>query len=231
VSSLVAVYSAAAAIVALLTPIVRTTALVDVLPLWFQWYLRPSGDYTTFTMFPWAGFVFAGAACGVLIDAARDLTRQQRTQLALGLTGLALVALGFYTAARPSIYRRSEFWSSSPTWFAIRVGVLMAGLSLVYALERLAGRWGVTCRPLERLGQHSLFVYWIHVELVYGYLSWPWRSRLPFWGAVAAFCVFTSLMYAAIGLKDRLARSRATMLWRTWLGSRQESPSPYGQTT
>ena len=36
--ALVLWYGAVAAAIALLTPIVRTAAIVDVLPLWFQWY-------------------------------------------------------------------------------------------------------------------------------------------------------------------------------------------------
>jgi uncharacterized membrane protein len=66
-AALVVWFGALAAAVALLTPIVRTAAIVEALPLWFQWYIRPAGDLTTFTLFPWSGFVFAGAACGVVL--------------------------------------------------------------------------------------------------------------------------------------------------------------------
>ena len=44
-----------------LTPIVRASPAIDAWPLWLQWYMRPFGDFTIFTLFPWAGFVFAGA--------------------------------------------------------------------------------------------------------------------------------------------------------------------------
>jgi hypothetical protein len=64
--------------------------------------------------------------------------------------------------------------------------------------------------PLERLGQHSLFVYWIHVELVYGYFSWLWWHRLPLWGAVAGYMAFCALMYRAIEWRDRVVD-----FWRT----------------
>src|SRR5207237_310490 len=60
---------------------------------------------------------------------------------------------------------------------------------------------------LARLGRHSLFVYWIHVELVYGYASWLWRGRLPLWGTLAAYAAFSMLVYAAvvlIGVKSRV---------------------------
>src|SRR5437868_12999775 len=61
--------SAAAAVVAMATPIIRASARVGLLPVWLQWYLRPAGEMTTFTLFPWAAFVFAGAAVGVLTAA------------------------------------------------------------------------------------------------------------------------------------------------------------------
>src|SRR5205823_5575529 len=68
--AVVALYAAAAAGVAMFTPIVRTHPGVDMLPIWLQWYVRPSGDYTTVSGFPWVGFLFAGAACGAVIAAS-----------------------------------------------------------------------------------------------------------------------------------------------------------------
>ena len=50
----------------------RETAIVNALPIWVQWYIRPAGEHTTFTLFPWVGFVFAGGACGVADLAARE---------------------------------------------------------------------------------------------------------------------------------------------------------------
>jgi hypothetical protein len=47
-------------------------------------------------------------------------------------------------------------------------------------------------------------VYWIHVELVYGYASWLWRGRLPLWGTVLGFVAFSALMYGAVICRDRL---------------------------
>jgi hypothetical protein len=58
--------------------------------------------------------------------------------------------------------------------------------------------------PLARMGRSSLFIYWIHVELVYGYASWLWRHRLPLWGTVIACALFCVLMYRAIGWRDVL---------------------------
>ena len=40
--------------------------------------MRPAGDLTIFTLFPWAGFVFAGGAVGALLAAARDERAERR---------------------------------------------------------------------------------------------------------------------------------------------------------
>jgi len=203
-------FSAAATLVAMITPVIRESAAIGALPAWIQWYLRPTGDHTTFTGLPWAGFVFAGGAVGALVAEARDERHERRLQIILGVTGAALVALGFYTAAQPSIYRASSFWTSSPTWFCIRTGILMIALAVIYGLAALAVRVGAELRPLARMGQSSLFVYWIHVELVYGYASWFWRRRLPLWGTALAYAAFCALIYGAVRLRDRFVETRRT---------------------
>jgi uncharacterized membrane protein len=202
-TALVGAYATLACMIAMLTPIVRVSALVGSLPVWMQWYIRPFGDLTMFTIFPWAGFVFAGAACGVLIAAARDQKAERRLHTWLPLAGLAILLLGRFTASLPTIYRQSSFWTSSPTYFAIRTGVLLAVVSGIYALAWALEPRGVLVRPLARLGRHSLFVYWIHVELVYGYATWPIRQRLPIVGAFIAYGLFTTLVYVAVIAKER----------------------------
>jgi hypothetical protein len=197
------VFGVVATSVAMVTPIMRTLSGVGRLPIWVQWYVRPSGDYTTFTAFPWAGFVFAGVAYGALL-AAVDRRDERRLQIVGALVGGLLTWLGFYLSARPSIYAQSSFWTSSPTWFAIRLGIMMMALAFLYGAAALCSRIGVTAGWLARLGRSSLFVYWIHVELVYGYASRWWRGRLPLWGTALAYVAFVALMYGAVALRDRV---------------------------
>jgi uncharacterized membrane protein len=200
----VCVYALVATAIGMATPIVRASPLVDRLPIWFQWYLRPSGEFTTFTLFPWAGFVFAGAAVGVLVADLREDAAERRLHIGVGVAGALLIAGGLVAAAQPSIYRSSSFWTSSPTWFAIRTGILMIALASCYAAMSLRVVGSSWQAPLARMGRASLFIYWIHVELVYGYASWLWRGQLPFWVAVAAFMAFCVVMYGAIELRDRV---------------------------
>jgi uncharacterized membrane protein len=258
-------YAAIATAIAMTTPLVRAAAAIDAWPIWLQWQVRPFGDLTTFTFFPWAAFVFAGGAVGALIAAAREPREERRLHASLGACGAVLIVAGFYAAGRPSIYPSSSFWTSSPTWFAIRLGILMLALTAIYGCEygiaALKGcatpkakagatpnakagaipsaKAGVTPNakageaaqgvsleveqgfpgapkrspreggspaidPLAKLGRNSLFIYWIHVELVYGYASWLWRHRLPLWGTAIAFALFCVLMYRALGWRDEI---------------------------
>ena len=93
---------------------------------------------------------------------------------------------------------------------------LAAMAAMVGALEARGVRWPL----LDRLGRSSLFVYWIHVELVYGYATWPLHSRLPIWGTAVAFAIFSGLMYGAVVIRDRVVEAwRARQLYPAGHGS------------
>ena len=55
------------------------------------------------------------------------------------------------------------------------------------------------------MGRTSLFIYWIHVELVYGLISRPLHGALSLPAAWAAFAAFSLLMLWIAGAKERLA--------------------------
>jgi uncharacterized membrane protein len=198
------IYALLAAGAAMGTPVLRTAEWVAWIPTWPSWYIRPMGEHTTFTGFPWWGFVFAGGAAGIAVAWARERSLTSRVMGAFAAAGALLVVLGFYTASLPTIYASSSFWTSSPTYFAIRLGVVVLALAVSYAVSTLALPRGVPLDALARLGQSSLFVYWIHVELVYGTLAAGLRHRLPLWQVEVAYFAFSAAMYAAVVLRDRL---------------------------
>lgn len=220
-SAQIVALATAASLIALVTPIVTSAAWVDRLPTWFQWYLRRAGEHTVFTLFPWAGFTFGGAAVGSLLAACPHASARDRLQTALALSGLSLVVLGFYAATLPSIYGHSRFWTTSPTFFVVRVGLLLLLGSGLYALAAAARPRQFACGPLLQLGRSSLFVYWIHVPLVYGWVSWPLHHRLTVWQALAAVGLVSLTMYALVDLRDRLLTA--------WSGRRMERPVSGGE--
>jgi uncharacterized membrane protein len=198
-----AAFAAVTLAIALLTPIVRITPLLDPLPDPLQAYIRPIRGLSNFWIFPWAGFLFAGGLVGVLLDevGAREAEARLHTRL---FAGGAALALGAYGASfLPSPYARSEFWGSSPAFFLLRTGVITLALAIVYAwnARRTAvARWS----PLQQLGRSSLFIYWIHVEMVYGLISLPIHKNLSFGAAGAALAAFSVFMLGCAIAKERV---------------------------
>jgi hypothetical protein len=132
-----------------------------------------------------------------------------RLQLALAAASVVLAAAGYGASFLPSIYERSEFWTSSPTFFLLRVGLVTLLLPVAYFWERAPWR-GVISRwsLLEEFGTSSLFVYWVHVEMVYGFISRPIRRHFTLEGAILAYVLFTALILSLVLFKNRWTRLR-----------------------
>jgi uncharacterized membrane protein len=196
------------------TPLIRASTSLAALPDPIEWYFRPWPGRTTFTLFPWAGFVLAGAAAGLIVDRVRSGDVERKMNIGFAAVGATIVAVGVGASFLPSPYPASQFWTSSPSFFFIRVGVLLAGISIAYlwSLRPAAARFS----PLRQFGQTSLFIYWIHVEMVYGIVSYPLHRDLPLEQSLVAFVLFTGLMLAA-----SLARTRLAHEWN----SRDRGPS------
>jgi uncharacterized membrane protein len=199
-----AAYLAAAAMAAaMLTPIIRATPWLGALPDPLEAYVRPAPGFTTFTLFPWAGFLLAGAAIGLWLDAAQEDRAERRTILGLALLGPTLAIGGYAASFLPPIYEQTNFWTSSPTFFFLRLGILIATVPLAWAWNRWPG-WS----PLREFGVASLFVYWIHVEMVYGVVSAPLHRQLTFGQAVAAFAAFSVFLFVLVKVKNRFTSKR-----------------------
>jgi uncharacterized membrane protein len=185
----------AAVALTMLTPIVRAAPWLAWLPDPVEWYVRPYPGRTTFTIFPWAGFLFVGAALGVTLErmAERPLIA------ALAILGPLMALAGYGASYLPPIYAQTNFWTSSPTYFFLRAGVLLALVPIAYVASR--GLPALSA-PLEYFGRASLFIYWIHVEMVYGVMSMAVHKRLTFEQAVAAFMIFSAFLFGVAKAKD-----------------------------
>lgn len=200
-----ALLAAAAVAVAMLTPVVRASPWLASLPDPVEWYLRPYAGRTTFTLFPWAGFLLAGAALGVWFDRARTPRAERRIIMTAAIAGPAMAGAGYAASFLPALYARTNFWTSSPTFFFLRLGVLLSLVPVAYMLSRAAPR---VSAPLEYFGRASLFVYWIHVEMVYGVVSAAIHKRLTFEQAAMAFVLFSVFLFGVAKLKDAFVAAR-----------------------
>jgi uncharacterized membrane protein len=206
-------FAAAALVMTLVTPLVRVMPVLDALPDPLEAYLRPVPGFTGFMFFPWAGFVFAGACAGVLVERARTDRAEARLNAWLLAAGAALAAAGWALSFRPSPYPRSDFWTSSPSFYVLRLGLMVAAVAVAYAWCRRPWRRGWS--PMEQLGRTSLFIYWIHVEMVYGLVSMRLHRALSLGQALGAYVAFALFMVVCSLAKDRVVAA--------WRGQRQAS--------
>ena len=208
----IALFAAATTVVTMSTPLIREAGILSPVPDPIEAYIRPIAGRTTFALFPWAGFLLAGAIAGELVIAARSRAAEQRLHGGLLVAGLAGIGLAYAASFQPSIYPVANFWTSSPTFFFMRLGICTAlvpiarGIDLFHAaVPRWFGRY-VSAPPgkvVETLGRASLFVYWIHVEMVYGLLGRPFRRSLPLEASIGAMIVLCLLLYAIVQWKNR----------------------------
>jgi uncharacterized membrane protein len=163
-------------LISLLTPLLWTNWR----PNWLPWPLLSYIDGShnlgqpqsgLFPLFPWSGFAFAGLAVGMCVLSDWGHKHEAATFALAGSGGIALIYFARWLNDRPvQLYAMYDFWHTSPNFFLIRVGFMLAILSAAYGWCRWgAGQWSFS--PLVQLGQTSLLVYWVHLEFVYGKFS------------------------------------------------------------
>ena len=199
------VFAAAALMTSAVTPLVRMLPL-GALPDPVEAYIVPVSGVSNFVLFPWTGLVFAGAFIGVLMDTADSLERESVLASRLGLGGAALIVLGYGLSLSPALLAGGHFWTTSPAYFVMRVGMVMLAVHAAYRWSARGARdaWS----PLKQLGKTSLFIYWIHVELVYGIFSRDLHRALRFGETWWAFAAFTACMLLCSIAKDYVSEWR-----------------------
>jgi uncharacterized membrane protein len=181
-------------------------------PTWLPWPLESYVDGVhnlgipqpgIFPIFPWTAFAFAGLALGFILHSEWSRARQVRTFLAIGIAGAVLIEFARWLDAQPrQFYAVYDYWHTSPSFFLIRVGMLMVILCGGYAWCKWGpGQWGFS--PLIQLGQASLLVYWVHLEFVYGRVSILPKHRMGIAGASVGLLVISLAMLALAYVRTR----------------------------
>ncbi len=151
---LVFVAAATALLISLLTPPLWTTWR----PTWLPWPLESYIDGVhnlgtpqsgLFPIFPWTAFAFAGLAVGFILQSDWARAQEAKTFITVGLAGGVLIEFARWLDAQPhQLYAVQDYWRTSPSFFLIRVGMLLVILSASY----IWCRWGLG----QGLGQQSL---------------------------------------------------------------------------
>jgi hypothetical protein len=87
----------------------------------------------------------------------------------------------------------AQAWTGPFLIVALRVGAMLVMMALLWAL--VSGPGAGRARPMLTQGRATLVVYWVHVELAYGNVSYPLHKGLPLLWALAGFGLVTFAMY------------------------------------
>ena len=188
------------AAISLVTPLLWTTWRPDFLPWELETYINGVhnlGQPQTwlFPIFPWGAFSFAGLALGFILTS--DVAQKLGWRLFAigGVAGVAFYYAAKFCDARSwQVYPAFDFWHTSPEFFLMRVGFLLLFVLGAYAWCR----WGFGQKgfsPLIQLGNTSLLVYWVHIELVYGkFAILPHRSQGIVGASVGLLVIFLMML-------------------------------------
>jgi fucose 4-O-acetylase-like acetyltransferase len=132
---------------------------------------------------------------------------ESRLNAWFAIMGMAMASAAFAASFLPSVVGESDFWGGSPAFFFLRTGIMTTVIPFAYVWQRVVVR--NTWSPVQQLGRTSLFIYWIHVELVYGLISLKIHKSMTHPQAWAAFAAFAVFMLGCSVLKDRVAGSSA----------------------
>lgn len=153
-------------------------------------YFVPSA--AAFSVFPWGSYLAFGLAAGSAIPMIRAGWSQVMQSAAL--CGFGLLMAGRYFGSLPfSVYPHADFWLDSPALVACKLGItLLLGAGAFFWTEYFNEGWSW----VQLLGTTSLVVYWVHVELVYGWWFTAFKENLTVWQCMAASITLMLLMVA-----------------------------------
>lgn len=218
-------------LVVYVTPIVWQPAFDDRLPAWLATAFNGLHS-SPFPLFPYAGFLLAGAVVAWKFLRHAQEGNEELFMKRLIMLGLLLLAAGLLLDRIPVyVYAPQDFWTSSPNFFWIRLGCLFVFLGGLWFFESHVGHRDVADfwmpRWLLLLGVESLFVYIVHLIVIYGWLVAPGQSITDRWGmeldVSASVVVFVALTAALVPLARvwHFVKRRHSILMQSiywWLG-------------
>jgi hypothetical protein len=154
----------ASAVIIFGSPLIWSTHFGGKMPVWLSAYMN--GDNGSwFPLFPWSAYILSGVVLGYFFVNAGEHGHSAMMWKNVGLSaGIALLAilamrLGF------NFYPQHDFWKSDPSIVFLRLGVVSVFSAGVFFVEHSLR---MPLRVPLIMGKESLFVYVVHLLIVYG---------------------------------------------------------------
>jgi uncharacterized membrane protein len=137
------------------------------LPSFVLSYVNGGGHPWYFSFFPWAAFTFAGITFGYALLEGKQLMGEPEFFKHVAVAGITVYAIGVGMSLTSIFeYGFFDYSLTSPHFFFVRLGWVLLILYGAYMWSTCKAAVGWS--PLITLGQASLVVYWLHMEIVYG---------------------------------------------------------------
>ena len=186
----------AAAVLIALGPIVGPAYFPAWLPRPLTSYIGGQRPMAHFTLVPQLAWALVGVVIGHWwVRESRTPGRLARAFILTGAGGLALIgAVKLVRTIDPYIihYPSKMSWQLGPGLFFDFLGQIGVLALLAYLVTRVTAGRGFS--PMRVLGQTSLLVYWVHVELCYGLLFKRLHGHLTLGQATVGFLLMTVAM-------------------------------------
>jgi len=195
--------TAVASIVIFSAPVMWSSHLSGHLPAALVSYLSPE-NASWFPLFPWAAYILCGVLFGCIFVNAQDSARAASVMLKYAALNVGVLILALIVMYLPfDFYSAHDFWKSNPAMFFVRLSVV----GIITSLMFLAERWWKTPQSFPLImGRESLFIYILHLVIVYGSVVNRGLAQLigPTLQVAQTLGVF-ALVFTAIGV--------ITILW------------------
>ncbi len=191
-----AVWTACTLALSGLAPLVWSLDFRTTLPLPVAAYLNDKTQ-SLFPLFPWSGFMLAGAICAAWFLAARGKGKEKQFMAGVAAAGTLMVVLGRLLPPLGFLPEgATAAWQADPRTFVSRLGIVLLVLATcwVYGLYRAPRK-----SLLLDVSRESLFVYVGHLLVIYGPF-WRGRSLSDMVGQTQGplLCALGSLALAAV---------------------------------
>ena len=156
-----------------LTPLMLSSDIFRILPQSVAPYFSQQNG-SIFTIFPFTGFMFLGAAFGSLLKSIRLEKRQKFLFKYSLIIGIALIALSYpiYNFIASMNLNFVEYLKGNSGFSILRLGCAFIAIALVSKLYEATKKYS---KWFSLFGRNALFVYVIHLILLYGT---PWSGSI-----------------------------------------------------
>ena len=132
-------------------------------------------------------------------------TRRPAANTWIFIVGSTIAVTAFAASHQPSL-PALQLLAHVPEVLFIRArGLLIAAIGAAYAWHHVRGACRSGARSVQ-MGRSSLFIYWIHVEMVYGLISLPLHNALTLPQSLLLFAVFSVFMLGCSMAKERVQK-------------------------